>query len=111
MFNLGSASRLQERRMIARCLALGALLAGGAVLAPCAAIEEHDAARAAVATRSTLPLEAIVERVVGADSQVLDAELERTPTSYRYRLKLLEHGHRVRELIVDGRTGAVVEGR
>jgi uncharacterized membrane protein YkoI len=96
--------------MIARCLPLAALVVTGAVLTPCAAIEEHDAAKAAVTTRAAMPLEAIVDRVVGADSQVLDAELERTPTSYRYRLKLLEHGHRVREVIVDGRTGAVVEG-
>jgi uncharacterized membrane protein YkoI len=94
--------------MIARCLALAALVAAGAVLAPCAAIEEHDAAKAAVTTRAAMPLEAIVDRVVGPDTQVLDAEFERTPTSYRYRLKLLEHGHRVREVIVDGRTGAVV---
>lgn len=96
--------------MIARCLALAALVVSGAVLTPCAAIEEHDAAKAAVTTRATMPLEAIVDRVVGADTQVLDAELERTPTSYRYRLKLLEHGHRVREVIVDGRTGDVVKG-
>ncbi len=96
--------------MIVRCLALAALVVTGAVLTPCAAIEEHDAAKAAVTTRAAMPLEAIVDRVVGADTHVLDAELERTPTSYRYRLKLLEHGHRVREVIVDGRTGAVVEG-
>ncbi|MFP4125993.1 MAG: PepSY domain-containing protein [Alphaproteobacteria bacterium] len=96
--------------MIARCLALAALVVSGAVLTPCAAIEEHDAAKAAVTTRATMPLETIIDRVVGADTQVLDAELERTPTSYRYRLKLLEQGHRVREVIVDGRTGDVVKG-
>jgi uncharacterized membrane protein YkoI len=96
--------------MIARCLALAALVVAGAVWTPCAALEEHDAAKAAVTTRATMPLETIVDRVVGADTQVLDAELERTPTSYRYRLKLLEHGHRVREVVVDGRTGAVVGG-
>ncbi len=96
--------------MNARCFALGALVLVAGPLAPCAAIEEHDAAKAAVTTRAAMPLEAIVDRVVGADAQVLDAELERTPTSYRYRLKLLEHGHRVREVVVDGRTGAVVGG-
>jgi uncharacterized membrane protein YkoI len=95
--------------MIARCLALAAFVAAGPPT-PCAAIDEHDAAKAAVTTRATMPLEAILDRVVGADAQVLDAELERTPTSYRYRLKLLEHGHRVREIVVDGRTGAVVGG-
>jgi uncharacterized membrane protein YkoI len=96
--------------MIARSVALGALAVLAVPCAPCSAIEEHDAAKAAVTTRAAMPLEAIVERVVGADAQVLDAELERTPTSYRYRLKLLEDGHRVREVIVDGRTGAVVQG-
>jgi len=96
--------------MIARFVALGALVALGGMGAPCIAIEEHDAAKAAVTTRAAMPLEAILERVAGADTQVLDAELERTPTSYRYRLKLLEGGHRVREVIVDGRTGDVVGG-
>ena len=96
--------------MIARCLALATVVGAGTVLTPCAAIEEHDAAKAAVTTRAALPLEAIVDRVVGADTQVLDAQLERTQNSYRYRLKLLEHGHRVREIVVDGRTGAVVGG-
>ena len=96
--------------MIARSVALGALAVLAVPCAPCIAIEEHDAAKAAVTTRAAMPLEAIVERVVGADAQVLDAELERTPTSYRYRLKLLEDGHLVREVIVDGRTGDVVGG-
>jgi hypothetical protein len=110
-FNHGSAARLQEQVMILRCLPLAALVAtAGGTWTPCSALEEHDAAKAAVTTRATMPLETIVDRVVGADTQMLDAELERTPTSYRYRLKLLEQGHRVREVIVDGRTGAVVGG-
>jgi len=96
--------------MIARCLAIAALLTGVVALPPCAALEEHDAAKAAVTTRETMPLEAILERVVDADTQVLDARLERTPTSYRYHLKLLEQGRRVRKIVVDGRTGVVVEG-
>lgn len=74
------------------------------------ALDEHDAARAAVATRATLPLEAIVDRVVGSESKILDASIEEHSHGYRYRLKLLEAGHRVREIVVDGRTGAVVSG-
>jgi len=97
--------------MIARFLAPGALLAAMTFGVPCTALEEHDAAKAAVTTRATLPLEAIVERVVGEDATVLDAELERTPTTYRYHLKVLERGHRVRKIIVDGQTGDVVRGR
>jgi uncharacterized membrane protein YkoI len=95
--------------MIARCLAVGGLMAAVLSTPPAAAIDEHDAARAARTTRETMPLETILERVLGEDVTVLDAELERTPSSYRYRLKLLEHGHRVRILIVDGRTGVVVK--
>ena len=93
-----------------RWLAILAPTAVLAVAAPCHGLDEHDAAKAAVAARASLPLEAIVERVVGADTEILDAHIERTSSTYRYRLKLLEGGHTVRILIVDDRTGAVLSG-
>ncbi len=74
------------------------------------ALEEHDAARAAVAARASLPLQAIVDRVAGRNGKILDAWIEEGAPTYRYRLMLLESGHRVREVVVDGRTGAIISG-
>ncbi len=74
------------------------------------ALDEHDAAKAAVATRESLPLAAIVARVSAQDSKVLDVRIEEDADGYRYHLKILESGNRVRKIVVDGRTGAVVAG-
>lgn len=110
MFNQGSVTRAHPAAMTSwvrlSCAVAAVLGLGGDVLA----LDEHDAAKAAVAARASLPLAAIVERVAGPDAEVLDARIERTASTYRYRLKLLEDGHRVRELVVDGRTGAIVAG-
>ena len=72
------------------------------------ALDEHDAARAAVNARASLPLEAIIHRAGLQPSQILDAKIVRTEPSYRYRLRLLDEDDRVREILVDGRTGAII---
>ncbi|TVQ35513.1 MAG: hypothetical protein EA356_07335 [Geminicoccaceae bacterium] len=73
------------------------------------AMDEHDAARAAVNARASLPLEALIGRAGLQPSQILDAKIERTEPSYRYRLRWLDDEDRVQEILIDGRTGAVVE--
>ena len=74
------------------------------------ALDEHDAARAAVNARAVLPLEAIIHRAGLQPGQILDAKIVRTEPTYRYRLRLLDENDRVREVLVDGRTGAIING-
>ncbi|WGF86491.1 PepSY domain-containing protein [Marinivivus vitaminiproducens] len=75
---------------------------------------DHDAARAAVQAGEVRPLEAIL---AGLPTQVagelLDAQLQRSADHWRYVLKLLDSQGQMREVTVDGATGAVllVEGR
>jgi uncharacterized membrane protein YkoI len=87
-------------------------IAAVAVASSCWAqpLDEHDAARAAVNARASLPLEAIIERAGLSPDQILDARIVRTEPSYRYRLKILDDDNRVREVLVDGLTGAIVTG-
>jgi uncharacterized membrane protein YkoI len=88
------------------CAGLG--VANGLAGGPAGAMDEHDAARAAVNARASLPLEALIDRAGLEPSQILDAKIVRTEPSYRYRVRWLDEQNRVREMLVDGRTGAVV---
>ncbi|MFW5679114.1 MAG: PepSY domain-containing protein [Pseudomonadota bacterium] len=88
------------------CAGLGVV--SGLAASSSSAMDEHDAARAAVNARDSLPLEAIIGRAGLEPEQILDAKIVRTEPSYRYRVRWLDEQDRVREMLVDGRTGAVV---
>lgn len=89
---------------------MGLVLVAAAAGVRAEPLAEHDEARAAVNARASLPLEAILGRAGLDPSQVLDARIVRTEPSYRYRLKVLDADNRVRDVLVDGRTGAIVTG-
>lgn len=75
---------------------------------------DHNAARAAVQAGEVQPLESILSGLPAQVSgELLDAQLQRTDHNWRYILKILDSQGQMREVTVDGATGAVllVEGR
>lgn len=91
-----------------------ALLAGLMALAPATAAladdDDHVAAREALRRGEILPLTrilAIAQRAEPGD--VIEIELDRHREGWRYKVKVLTPGGRVRKLRIDARTGAVLE--
>lgn len=75
------------------------------------ALEENERVKRAVDAGHVRPLEEILDQLGDRlDGRLLDAELVGRPPSMRYRLKLLDGGDRVREVVVDGQSGGILKG-
>lgn len=91
-----------------------ALFAGFLALASArpalASDDDHIAAREALARGEILPLTRILtiaQRAVPGD--IIEIELDRHSSGWRYKVKVLTSSGRVRKMRIDARTGAVIE--
>jgi len=103
---LPSICRHPIRHSVALAMAL--LLAGP----PALALDDHEAARAALQAGEVRPLTVILERVArDLPGQVLEVELEREGGRWLYDLKVLQPGGSMVKVKVDARTAEVLRSR
>ena len=90
--------------------ALSAVLAGLALSLPARADDDHERARAAVASGKVLPLRKVLEALERLQPpgqpapQVLEVELEERHGRWHYEIKLLQADGRVTKVRLDART-------
>lgn len=90
-------------------LALSAALASAAP-APAQADDDHDAALWLRERGEILSLEELMRRLdLAQDTRILEIESEMEHGRAFYEIELLERGGRIRKILVDARTGAVVK--
>lgn len=111
---MGSGWRAYPSRMPVRCLLI--TLAGALLLVP----EAVDAQRGSAQDRARRAYEAgevrsLADILSGIRGQVpgemLDAEIEDRRGRRVYRLKMLDRGGRVRDVVVDGKSGRILDER
>jgi len=92
-------------------LAAAAWLAAGAVARGDDDGHDHDRARDAVAKGEALPLSQILAILSSTqDGEVVEVELERSKSGRLfYEIKVLGANGRVRELLVDAKTGLIIK--
>jgi len=92
-------------------LALSTALAlASATPAPARADEDHDAALSLRERGEILSLEELMRRMdLGEDARILEIESAIEHGRALYEIELLERGGRIRKILVDARTGAVVK--
>ena len=101
---------LSVRRALLPAL-LAALLAGLALASPARADDDHERARAAVASGKVLPLRKVLEALERLQPpgqpapQVLEVELEERHGMLFYEIKLLQADGRVTRTRLDARSG------
>ncbi len=89
-------------------LAMALLLA----VPPALALDDHEAARAALQAGEVQPLTVILERVArDLPGQVLEVELEREGGRWLYELKVLQAGGSMVKVRVDARSAEVLRPR
>ncbi|MEY2654092.1 MAG: hypothetical protein RLZZ524_1120 [Pseudomonadota bacterium] len=105
--------RLRLRRVAAAMSGVvlaAAALATSALVTPARADDDHDRARAAVASGQVLPLRKVLEALerqqpAGQPApQVLEVELEERRGRWHYEIKLLQADGRVTKIRLDART-------
>lgn len=86
------------------------LAAGGLTLANVLADDDHEEARRLRRDDEILPLETIVERAgLGADTRILEVETEFEYGRRVYEIEYVTAGGRVMEVVVDARSGEVLQ--
>ena len=72
--------------------------------------DDHEEARRLRRDEEVLPLETIVEKAgIGADSRILEVESELEHGRRVYEIEYVTAGGRIMEVIVDARSGEVLE--
>lgn len=106
-----AAGRLTEAMRIAlAALMLLTALAVSPAAARAFSGNEQDSARKAVESGEIRPLKDILRGVRGrVDGEVLDTQLNETGGSYVYRVKVLGNDGRVRVLMIDARSGQILQ--
>jgi len=108
-----SAIRRAALRPGRRAVLVALVLAGMALPASWAGSkDDHERARAAVASGEVLPLPVVLERLRRTHpGQVLELELERQDARWIYEIKLLQANGQLLKVKLDARTAQLLEAR